>query len=207
MKKKFEISYLGMLHYFLELEAKQVQDAIFVSQRKYAVDLLKRFNMLNCKIAVTPMNLNEKLQVDDGTVQVNASHFRSYVGGLIYLMHTRPYIIFSIGVISRFIHSPSKHHLDATKSVLCYVTVIIDFGLWYGRVSDFRLIGFIDNDWAGCLEDRRSTLGYIFNLGSGAISWRSKKQSTIALSSSEAMFRNLAKENTCRSLLRTNWSK
>lgn len=88
MKKEFEMSYLGMLHYFLGLEVKQVEDGIFVSQRKYATDMLKRINVFNCKVAATLMNLNEKLQVDDGTEQANASQFRSLFGALIYLTHT-----------------------------------------------------------------------------------------------------------------------
>ncbi|XP_058008329.1 uncharacterized mitochondrial protein AtMg00810-like [Hevea brasiliensis] len=158
MKKKFEMSDLGVLHYFLGLEVKQVEDGIFVSQRKYATDLLKRFSMLNCKVATTPMNLNDKLQVDDGTEQGNASHFRSLVGGLIYLTHSRPDIAFSVGVISRFMHNPSKHHLGAAKRILRYVAGTIDYGLWYEKVSFFKLSGFTDSDWAGCLEDRRSTL-------------------------------------------------
>ena len=75
MKKEFEMSDLGLLHYFLGLEVKQVEEGIFVSQRKYAIDLLKRFNMLNCKVVATPMNLNEKLQPSDGTEEANSSYF------------------------------------------------------------------------------------------------------------------------------------
>ena len=184
MKKEFEMSNLGLLHYFLGLEVKQVEDRIFVSQRKYAIDLLKRFNVLNCKVVATPMNLNEKLQPSDGTEEVNSSYFRSLVGGLIYLTHTRPDIAFSVGLISIFMHSPSMHHLGAAKRILRYIAGTTDFGLWYGHVSEFRLLGYTDSDWAGCLEDRRSISGYIFSLGSGAISWCSKKQATTALSSS-----------------------
>ncbi|KAL3498624.1 hypothetical protein ACH5RR_041356 [Cinchona calisaya] len=161
MKRKFEMSNLGLLHYFLGLEVKQVEDGIFGLQRKYATNLLKRFNMLNCKFAATPMNLNEKLQVDDETKQTNASHFRSLVGGLIYLTHTRPDIVFSVGVISRFMHSPSKHHLGMAKRFLHYVAGTIDYGLWYEKVSNFKLIGYSNSDWVGFLEDRRSTSGYI----------------------------------------------
>ena len=118
MKKKFEMTDLGDLQYFLGLEVKQLKDGIFVSQRKYAADLLKRFNTLNCKVATTLMNLNEKLQIDDGTEQANERYFRSLVGGLIYSTHTQPDIAFSVGVISRFMHGPSKHHLGAGKRVL-----------------------------------------------------------------------------------------
>ncbi|XP_073033839.1 secreted RxLR effector protein 161-like [Primulina eburnea] len=110
------------------------------------------------------------------------------VGGLIYLTHTRPDIAFSVGVISRFMHSPSKHHLGVAKRVIRYIVGTIDFGLWYDHDSDFKLLGFTNSDWAGCLEDRKSTSGYVFSLGSAVISWCSKKQATTTLSSSEAEY-------------------
>jgi len=144
--------------------------------------------MLNCNPSPTPMNTNEKLVLDDGTGSVNASYFRSLVGGLNYLSHTRPDIAFSVSLISRFMHSPSKQHLGAAKRILRYVAGTISYGIWYSKVSDFRLIGFTDSDWAGNLENRRSTSGSVFSLGSGAISWSSRKQDTIALSSSEAEY-------------------
>ena len=93
MMGKFDMSNLGLLHYFLGLEVDQCTDGIFVSQKKYATDLLKRLNMLHCKSTSTPMNVNEKLVVNDGTGMANAKQFRSIVGGLNYLCHTRPGIL------------------------------------------------------------------------------------------------------------------
>lgn len=188
MMKKFEMSDMGLLHYFLGLEVKQGIDGIFISQRKYAIDLLKRFSLLNCKPAVTPMNMNEKLQLEDGTEEANAKNFRSLVGGLIYLTHTRPEIAFAVGVISRFMQNPTKHHLGAAKRILRYVAGTANYGIWYTQVSNFSLCGFTDSDWASSLDDRKSTSASVFNLGSGAISWSSKKQATTALSSSEAEY-------------------
>ena len=105
--------------------------------------------------------------------------FRSMVGGLIYLTHTRPDIALSVGIVSRFMHSPSKHHFGAAKRIMRYVAGTVDLGIWYYHVSSFKLIGFTDSDWAGCIEDRKSTSGYMFSLGSGAISWSSKKQASL----------------------------
>ena len=104
------------------------------------------------------------------------------------MSHTGPDIAYALSVVSRFMHGPTKHHLGAAKRILRYVAVTIDFGIWYLNVSNFKYFGFTDSDWAGCLEDRKSTSGYMFSLGSGAISWISKKQAIVALSSSEAEY-------------------
>ena len=117
----FEMSDLGLLHYFLGLEVKQGSDGIFISQRKYAMDLLKKSNMINYKATATTLNINEKLKLEDSTCLTNTRYYRSLVGGLIYLTHTRPDIIFFIGVVSRFMHSPSKYHLRAIKRIMYYI--------------------------------------------------------------------------------------
>ncbi|XP_043814061.1 secreted RxLR effector protein 161-like [Manihot esculenta] len=134
------------------------------------------------------MNLNEKLQAEDGTEKADVTYFQRMVGGLNYLSHTRPDIAFSVSVLSRFMHSPTKHHLGAAKRVLRYVAGTVNFGIWYTTVSNFKLFGYTDSDWACSLDDRKSTSGYTFSLGSGAISWSSKKHDTIALSSSETEY-------------------
>ncbi|XP_048491380.1 secreted RxLR effector protein 161-like [Beta vulgaris subsp. vulgaris] len=188
MMRKFEMTDLGLLHYFLGLEVKQSPDGIFISQRKYATDLLKRFNLLNCKSMHTPINVNEKLVAHDGTSMANARFFRSMVGGLNYLLHIRPDITHSVSVISRFMHNPTQQHMGAAKRILRYVAGSVDFGIWYGKSSSFRLFGYSDSDWAGCSEERKSTSGYIFSLGPGAVSWSTKKQNVVALSSSEAEY-------------------
>ncbi|XP_074362602.1 secreted RxLR effector protein 161-like [Apium graveolens] len=135
----------------------------------------------------------------DTTEPTVANYFRSLVGGLIYLTQTRPDIAFDVGVISRFMHSPSKHHLGVAKRVLRYVEGTKNFGLWFGRIADFRLEGFTDNDWAVCLDDRMSTSGYVFNFGTAVVCWSSKKQHTTALSSSEAEF-VAASSEACHSI-------
>lgn len=166
----------------------QRKDGIFVCQKKYATDLLKKFNVTGGKVSTTPMNINEKLQHEDGSDKTNSSVFRSLVGGLNYLTHSRPDISFPVSVVSRFLHSPTKLHLGAAKRILHYVAGTKNYGIWYSRVSKFRLVGFSDSDWAGCVDDRKSTSGNVFSFGSGAVTWSSKKQDTVALSSSEAEY-------------------
>jgi len=188
MMNEFEMSDMGLLHYFLGLEVYQTEDGIFISQRKYASDLLNKFGMSNCKSAATPINLNEKLQQEDGGEKANAKRFRSLVGGLIYLTHTRPDIAFSVGVISRFMQQPSKVHYRAAKRVMRYIAGTLEYGIWCSKTSNFKLFGFTDSDWASSIDDRRSVSVNVFTLGSGAITWSSKKQATPALSTSEAKY-------------------
>ncbi|KAK9669666.1 hypothetical protein RND81_13G146900 [Saponaria officinalis] len=133
------------------------------------------------------MNINEKLQHEDGTQGANPKHFRSLVGGLNYLIHTRPDIAYSVSLVSRYLHSPTKQHFGAAKRILRYVASTVEFGIWYSKKSSLKLIGFTDSDWAGSLDDKKM-LGNIFSLGSGAVTWSSKKQETVALSSSEAEY-------------------
>lgn len=188
MMKNFEMTDLGLLQYFLGIEVIQGEEGIFASQKKYAADLVKKFNMSNCEKALTPMNINEKLQREDGTEQADARLYRSLVGGLNYLTHTRPDIAFSVSVVSRYMHNPTKQHFGAAKRILRYVAGTIDYGMWYSSSSTFKLIGFTDSDWAGSLDDRKSTSGNCFSFGSGVVTWSSKKQETVALSSSEAEY-------------------
>lgn len=188
MMRKFEMTDLGMWRYFLGLDVTQEENGIFICQKKYAADLLKRFSMTNYKVAATPVSINEKFQHEDGTERADPRLFGSLVGGLNYLTHTRPNISFSISVVSRFLHSPIKQQFGAARRILKYVAGTINFGIWHSSVPNFKLVGFTDSDWVGCLDDRKSTFGNVFSFGSGAMTWSSKKQEIVALSLSEAEY-------------------
>jgi len=110
------------------------------------------------------------------------------VGGLIYLTHTRPDIAYHVGVISRFMQQPSKVHYGAAKRVLQYIAGTLDFGIWYSKTDNFRLCGYTYSDWASSLDDIRSVSTNVFTLGSGVVTWSSKKQATTTLSTSEAEY-------------------
>ncbi|XP_016549467.1 secreted RxLR effector protein 161-like [Capsicum annuum] len=118
----------------------------------------------------------------------DARSFRILVGGLIYLTHTRPDIVFSVGVISRFMQQSSKVHFGAAKRVLRYIAGTMDYGIWYSQVSNFRLCGFTDSDYVGSLDDRQSISAHVSTLGSGVVTWSSKKQATTTLSTLEAEY-------------------
>ena len=144
--------------------------------------------MENSREKTTPMEPNLKLARSEGKSLVDATFFRQLVGSLFYLTITRPDIAFSVGVVSQFMDQPHETHLVAAKRILCYIKGTLNYGLMYEKSKSFLLSGFVDADWAGDVNDRRSTTGFCFTAGSAAISWCSKKQSTVALSSCETEY-------------------
>jgi hypothetical protein len=188
LASKFEIKDLGLMHYFLVLEVWQSPKRIFLNQGKYTVEILKRFDMLECNPMNTPMEAKMKLLVDTSSKLIDATLYRQIIGLLMYLMNTRPDICFSVNTLSRFLVEPRHVHLVAAKHVMRYLKGIIDCGLSYDGDHDFTLSGYTDADWAGSVSDRKTTSRFYFNLGSAMISWKSRKQSSIALSTMEAEY-------------------
>lgn len=188
LMKKYEMSDLGLLHYFLGIEIYQNKEDIFICQRKYARTLLEKFKMRDCKPVATPLIVNEKLSKEDGSKKVDESLYRSLVGSLLYLTITRPDIMYATSMSSRFMHNASQTHLGVAKRVLRYLQGTLDFGILYEKNVNAKLLGFCDSDWAGCVDDMKSTSGYAFSLGSGVFSWASKKQQTVAQSTAEAEY-------------------
>jgi hypothetical protein len=182
LASKFEKKDLGLMHYFLGLEVWQSPKRIFLNQGKYAVEILKRFNMLECNPMNTPMEAKLKLLVDTSSKLIDATLYKQIIGSLMYLMNTRPDICFAVNTLSHFLVEPRHVHLVAAKHVMRYLKGTIDCGLSYDGDHDFTLSGYTDADWTRSVSDRKSTLGCCFNLGSAMISWQSRKQSSIALS-------------------------
>jgi hypothetical protein len=139
--------------------------------------------MSECKAMSTPLEQNEKLYSEDGTKEEDGTLYRQLVGSLNYLTTTRTYIAYSVRILSRFMAKPSESHWKVAKKVLCYLKGTIHFGIMYTDEFDVDLTGFSDSDWAGNPDDRRSTLGYAFHIGSGVVSWSSKKHPIVSLSS------------------------
>ncbi|XP_031277068.1 uncharacterized protein LOC116135493 [Pistacia vera] len=142
---------LGEMTYFLGMEIVQSNNEIFVCQEKYANEVLIKFGMENSKPADTPLVPNLKLSKNDGELSVDEGLFKSLVGCLL-----------------------------AAKRVLRYVKGTSRLGIWYKRSENLVLLGYTDSDWGGSLDDMKSTSGYVFYIKSGAISWLSKKQDTVA---------------------------
>ncbi|XP_071715300.1 secreted RxLR effector protein 161-like [Rutidosis leptorrhynchoides] len=135
------------------------------------------------------MELNIKLSAHEGKDLEDTTMYRKLVGSLIYLTLTRPGISFVVGVMSRYMQDPKKHHLEAVRRIMRYVKNTIGYGLMFKAGGDCKLVGYCDVDYAGDYDTRRSTTGYVFMLGSGSISWCSKRQPTVSLSSTEAEYR------------------
>ncbi|CAN6310868.1 unnamed protein product [Urochloa humidicola] len=189
MKTMFRMSDLGLLTYYLGIEVEQGRDAITLKQSAYARKLLERSGMTECKAYPTPMEEKIKLSKKSTAPKVDATEYRSLVGGLRYLVHTRPDIAFSVGYVSRFMEDPREDHLVAVKRLLRYVAGTIGHGLAYARGGETpKLMGYSDSDMAGDLDGRRSTAGIIFFLGSRPITWQSQKQEVVALSTCEAEY-------------------
>jgi len=188
MMQAFEMTDLGLMTYFLGIEIKQGENQVFICQRKYAKEILRKFQMDECKAVSTPMNQREKFIKEDGADKVDEGYYRSLIGCLMYLTTTRPDIIFAVSLLSRFMHCASEVHLRAAKRILRYVKGTLDYGVKFEKCTNFKLCGFSDSDWAGSYDDMKSTSGYCFNLGSGVFSWCTKKQEIVAQSTVEAEF-------------------
>ena len=165
MMNTFEMTDLGPFQYFLGLEVRQNYGHVHVGQKRYAEELLKRAGMLNCKTLSTPVNINEKLQLNDNSGSVDERRYRKIVGGLLYLTHTILDLMFAVSSVTRYMHCPSKHHMGAVKRILHYIAGTLDLGIQYEHIQNFGLIGHVNSDWGGLLDDRRSTAGWVFSLG------------------------------------------
>jgi hypothetical protein len=173
MKWVFRMSDLGPLSYYLGIKVKQGAQGIQVSQSGYAMKLLDKAGMGSCNPCATPMEAKLKLSKESNLGSVDATTYRSLIGSLRYLLHTRPDLTYSICYLSRFMESPKFEHLTAVKRVLRYVAGTVDYGLLYprGNGCGLRILGYNDSDMAGDIDDCKSTSGVVFFLGDGAASW------------------------------------
>nr|XP_043611638.1 secreted RxLR effector protein 161-like [Erigeron canadensis] len=138
------------------------------------------------------MEPHAKICAHEGQDLEDATMYRQLVGSLIYLTLTRPDISFAVGVMSRYMQNPKKSHLEAVRRILIYVKSTLGYCIMFKKGGDCRLVGYCDADYAGDHDTRRSTAGYVFLLASGAISWCSKRQPTVSLSTTEAEYRAAA---------------
>ncbi|XP_019241521.1 PREDICTED: uncharacterized protein LOC109221499 [Nicotiana attenuata] len=189
----FKIKNLGRLQYFLGFEILYKDDGVIISQRKFVIDLLKKYNCLNCSPLLSPLDPNVKLRAREGAPLLDPSCYRKLVGKLNFLTNTRLGIAFSVQHLSQFMQDPREPHLKAASHLLRYLKADPSLGIFFSKDADYTVKAYYDSDWASCPDSRKSVTGYIVLLENSPISWKSKKQETISLSSAEAEYRSIRK--------------
>jgi hypothetical protein len=179
IKYEFEMTDLGIMKYFLGIKVDQSTKGIFVCQKKYGTDIIKRLCMEECNPAETPIPLGTKLSKKYEGPTVEPTLYKSLVGSLLYLTTTRPNIMYAAILVSRYMESPKDSHWKMVKQILRYVAGILNFGLWYTQSDDNHLSDHTDSYFASNLDDRKRTSRHVFHLGTNLISWASKKQPTV----------------------------
>jgi hypothetical protein len=190
--QEFAVKDLGHLKYFLGIEAHQLPAGLLLSQSQYIFNLLQRTKMLDAKPVSSPMSSSQKLSLFSGAAYLEPSKYRSVVGALQYLSLTRPDISFAVNKVCQFMYKPTDDHWTAVKRILRYLKFSIHFGLLIRPTKSTQLSIYFDADWAGCPDDRKSTSGFCIYFGDNLVSWSSKKQPTVARSSTEAEYRAVA---------------
>jgi hypothetical protein len=188
MLREFDMSDLGKMRFFLGIEVLQKSDGIYICQRKYALEVLRRFGMMESNSVGSPIVPGFKISRDENGDFVDETYYKQLVGSLMYLTATRPDMMFVTCLISRYMAKPMEIHLQAAKRALRYLKGTVNYGIHYKKGGDGELLAFTDSDYAGDMEDRKSTSGYVFLMSSSAVSWCSKKQPIVTLSTTEAEF-------------------
>lgn len=188
LKRHFEVkafdvdSYLGM-----QIE-RQTDGSIWLHQSNYAKKVLDRFQMSNCNQVSIPADPNKALYDLENEKPV-VFPYREAVGSIMYLaVSTRPDLSFAIGLVSRFLENPRETHVNAVKRILRYIKGTINYGIFFKSNVNLNLFAYSDSDYAGCVNTRRSTSGYVFKLGNAVISWSSERQKCVSLSTAESEY-------------------
>ncbi|GJW12072.1 ribonuclease H-like domain-containing protein [Tanacetum coccineum] len=181
---------LGPLNYFLGISVTRDSSGLFLSQKKYAVEILDTAHMVNCNPSRTPIDTESKLGSDGDPVS-DPTLYRSLACSLQYLTFTRPDISYVVQQVCLHMHDPRESHFSALKQILRYVRGTLDYGLQLFSSSTTDLVAYSDVDRAGCPTTRRSTLGYCVFLGNNLLSWSSKRQPTLSRFSAEAKYRGV----------------
>jgi ATP-binding cassette subfamily B (MDR/TAP) protein 1 len=210
LAREFDMKDLGPANKILgmQIHRDRSKRKIWLSQKNYLKKILRRFNMQDCKPISTPLPVNFKLSSsmspsnEAERMEMSRVPYASAVGSLMFAMIcTRPDIAQAVGAASRYMANPGREHWNTIKRILRYIKGTSDVALCYGG-SEFTVRGYVDSDFAGDLEKRKSTTGYVFIIAGGAVSWVSKLQTVVALSTTEAEY--MAATQACKEAI---WMK
>nr|GFC56460.1 uncharacterized mitochondrial protein AtMg00810-like [Tanacetum cinerariifolium] len=179
------------LHGSLKEEVYVCQPEGFIDS-KYVLEILRKYGMESCDPVGTPMEIKDKLDLDQNGTPVDATKYRSMIGALMYLKSSRPDIVHATCLCARYLAKPTEKHLKEVKRIFRYLRGTLNTGLWYMKDSSFELTGFSDVDYARCKDTFKSTLGGAQFLGEKLVSWSSKKQDCMALSIAKAEYVSLS---------------
>ncbi|GKC77519.1 putative ribonuclease H-like domain-containing protein, partial [Tanacetum coccineum] len=199
MHKRFQMSSMGELTFFLGLQVKQRTNGIFLSQEKYVYEIVKKFRFSSVKTASTPMETHKSLATNAAESNVSIHLYRFMIGSLRYLTSSRPDIMFAMCACSRYQVQLKASHMHAVKRIFRYLNSQPTLGLWYPKNSLLDLMAYYDSDYACVSIDRKSTTGGCQFLGCRLISWQCKKQTIMATSTTKAEY--IAASNCCGQVL------
>ena len=192
LSSRFEMDDRGELHFILGMEVNRDRKKriLTIDQKLYLKNVLKRFGMEDCKPVSTPIEPGTKFcKLTAGEEVIDETLYQAAVGSLNYAaIATRPDLSVAVGKLSQFMKNPGKEHWTGVKRVFRYIQGTLNHGLKFNHSDSFKLYGYSDADLAGCVDTRKSTSGHVFRIGDSTISWRSKKQPIVALSSTEAEY-------------------
>jgi hypothetical protein len=192
LQQEFAMKDLGQLHHFLGVTVETCPSGLFLHQRQYALDILERAGMTDCKLCSTPVDTQAKLSADPGAPVADPTSYRSLAGALQYLTFTPPDLTYAVQLVCLHRHDPREPHLAALKRLLRYACGTVGFGLDLHRSPSSELVIYTDAYWVGCPDTRRSTSGYAVFMGGNLVFWSSKRQPVVSRSSAEAEYRAVA---------------
>ncbi|KAI3494744.1 hypothetical protein L1887_40442 [Cichorium endivia] len=188
IETKFEMSYMGKINFFLGLNIRQSSEGIFINQEDYTKSLLEKFGMKGDSKVKVPMAFGTKLTPSLDKPAADITLYRQMIDSLLYLTSSRLDIMFVVCYCARYQANPREPHHNAVKNIFRYLKRITSLGLWYPSGSGFFVLAFSDADLGGCGLDRKSTSGGCQLLDGKLVSWQSRKQTCVSLSTAEAEY-------------------